>query len=84
MIIYNINIIYIQYIISSIFTLLFRAFKISSTYSLFHSEVLIIESYFFAKQLSLKTIQCCCWKVSRFALSGWCYYVHCYEAKVVS
>ena len=42
--------------IDSIFRVLafFRAFKISSTYSLFHSEILILKSYFLQYNYPLK------------------------------
>ena len=45
-----------KYKISCIFTLLFRAFKISSTYSLFHSEILISKSYFLQNNYPLKLL----------------------------
>ena len=43
-----------KYKISNIFTLLFRAFKIRSTYLLFHSKILILKSYFFQNNYPLK------------------------------
>ena len=46
--------VYPKYKISSILTLLFKAFKISSTYSLFHSEILILKSYFLQNNYPFK------------------------------